>query len=238
MEFNVDKCKVMHYGQLNPQNQYTMQNKILKDANEECDLGVTFEKDIKFSKHIATKINKANSILSLIKRSFEFMDKYTFVKLYTALVRPHLEFANVVWHPYLVKDIVSLENLQKRATRLVTSLRTMSYTDRLKELRLPSLAHRRLRGDLIQTFKIVKGIDDCKFDKFFEYVSSTRSHNLKLKTPRSRTTFSLNQFSRRVIKPWNNLPQHVVDAKDVNAFKVGLDKYWGNDTPYQFTLDH
>ena len=64
--------------------------------DEECDLGVSFNRDLKFGQHIAKKINKANSILALIRGTFEHLDKYSFLRLYTALVRNHLEFANVV----------------------------------------------------------------------------------------------------------------------------------------------
>ena len=73
----------------------------------------------------------------------------------------HLEFANVVWHPYLWKDNDSLERVQMRATKLVSNLKDMPYETRLKELQLPTLSHRRLRGDIIQTFKLDKGFDDC-----------------------------------------------------------------------------
>ena len=116
----------------------------------------------------------------------------------------------------------------------MSSLSHLPYHERLKELRLPSLAHRRLRGDAIQTFKIVKGLDDCEFGKFFTYAASTRGHNLKLEKPRCKTTFCQNQFSRRVVNLWNSLPQHVVDSKNVNEFKVRIDKYWQGDKPYQF----
>ena len=234
LQFNEDKCKVIHYGHENPNKTYTMNTKPLKEADEECDLGVIFERDLKFSRHISTKINKANSILALISRSFEYIDKFSFIKLYTALVRPHIEFANVVWHPYLRKDIESVERLQMRATRLVPSLKKLPYIDRLRELRLPTLAHRRVRGDAIQTFKIVKGLDDCYFDRFFRYAASTRGHNLRLEKSRFKTTFCQNQFSRRVIDVWNSLTQHVVDAKDVQGFKIRLDNHWQGDTPYQF----
>ena len=71
-------------------------------AEEECDLGVIFTKDLKFSQYIS-KRNKANSVLALIKRTFEYIDKHTFLRLYNALVRPHLELANIVWYPYLRK---------------------------------------------------------------------------------------------------------------------------------------
>ena len=102
----------------------------------------------------------------------------------------------------------------------------LDYEDRLKELHLPSLAHRRKRGDMIQTFKIVKNLDDCSFEKFFVYASSTRGHNLKLELPRSSSTLIQNQFSRRVVRTWNSLPQHVVNAKDVNMFKNRIDQLW------------
>ena len=101
LQFNVDKCKVIHFGHDNPDTDYQMNDVPINACTEECDLGVTFDRDLKFSKHISLKVNKANSILGLISRTFEFIDNYTFVRLYTALVRPHLEFANVVWHPYL-----------------------------------------------------------------------------------------------------------------------------------------
>ena len=226
LTFNVGKCKVIHYGYGNPEKQYVMGTEELQTATEENDLGVIFERDLKFSKHISSKINKANAILALIKRTFDYIDIHSFIKLYTALVRPHVEFANVVWHPYLRKDIDSLERLQMRATKLVPHLRDLEYQERLKELKLPSLSHRRLRGDVIQTFKIVKGIDDCIFENFFRYASSTRGHNLKLEKPLVRSTFGQNKFSSRVIDSWNNLPQHVVEAKDVNIFKNRLDRHW------------
>ena len=147
------KCKVTHYGQNNPEYDHTMNNKKLQLVEEECDLGVTFTRDLKFSQHIAKKINKA-SMLALIKGTFQYLDNYTFLRLYTALVRPHLIFANVVWYPYLRKDIESIERVQMRATKLVSSLKELPYEPRLKELKLPTLSHRRLHGDAIQTFKL------------------------------------------------------------------------------------
>ena len=70
------KCKVIHYGQNNPESEYVMNNKELESVDEECDLAVSFTRDLKFSQHIAKKINKANSILTLIRGTFEHLDKY------------------------------------------------------------------------------------------------------------------------------------------------------------------
>jgi len=73
---------------------------------------------------IQLKINKAIGILGLIKRNFIYMDKNTFITLYKSFVRPHLEYANLVWSPYKKCDVEleAIENVQKRATKLVISL--------------------------------------------------------------------------------------------------------------------
>jgi len=67
------------------------------------------------------------------------MDKDTFILLYKAMVRPHLEYANSVWCPYKKGDIEDIEKVQKRATMLVISLKHLPYIDRLQQLKLPTL---------------------------------------------------------------------------------------------------
>ena len=101
--------------------------------------------------------------LRIIKRTFDqlhYIDKDGFAVLYRAYIRPHLEYCVQAWCPYLQKDIKSLEKVQRRATKLVPSLREMSYEERLKELNLYPLEVRRARGDLIKTFKILNGFED------------------------------------------------------------------------------
>ena len=235
LTFNVIKCKVIHYGQNNPESDYIMNDKKLESVDEECDLGVNFTRDLKFSQHIAVKVNKANSMLALIKGTFKYMDNHSFLRLYTAIVRTHLEFANVVWHPYLRKDIDSLERVQMRATKHVSNLKDLPYELRLKELKLQTLAHRRLRGDMIQTFKLVKRLDDCPLENFFTFAHyNKRGHSYKLEKPRCSLSFTLNQFSYRVINVWNSLPQHVVDAETLNSFKARLDQHWQGNMLYEY----
>ncbi len=96
-----------------------MQTVNIEQVQEEKDLGVLFQSDLKFSKHINNCVNKANSILGLVKRSFTYMDTEMFLPLYKTLVRPHLEYATAVWSPYFQKDILLLENVQRRATKQV-----------------------------------------------------------------------------------------------------------------------
>jgi len=105
LKFNIDKGKVMHFRSHNVQKQYTMfdYNGIchsLKATESEKDLGIWSDPSLKFSVHVTNVVNKANQILGLIQRSFTYLDSSLMKSLYTALVRPHLEYGNVVWHPF------------------------------------------------------------------------------------------------------------------------------------------
>ena len=95
---------------------YHLENTELEHTEEEKDLGVHTDNRLKFDTHIGSKNNKANNVLGAIRRSFSFLDNTILLRLYTSLVRPHLEYANPVWNPRYKKDIRNIENVQKRAT--------------------------------------------------------------------------------------------------------------------------
>lgn len=123
LRFNATKCKSMHLGKSNDKFKYYVQEEEKKievqQVKLEKDIGVNFDDGLKFSEHISICVKNANMKLGLIRRSFEYMDRDMFLNLYKSLIRPTLEYASVVWSPSLKKDIVSLENIQRRATKLV-----------------------------------------------------------------------------------------------------------------------
>jgi len=94
-------------------------------------------------------------MLGLIKRNFSFMSSDVFRLLYFALVRSHLEYANSVWCPHNKEEIENIEKVQMRATKLVYSVKHLNYEERLKQLRIPTLKYRRIRGNLIEVYKII-----------------------------------------------------------------------------------
>jgi len=129
----------------------------LKETTLEKKLGIWFSSDLKPSEHVAKAVSKTNQILGLIRRTFTYMDIPITKHLFTTLVRPHLEYGNVVWHPMLRKDKDMIEAVQHRATKMVPGLAKFSYEDRLHRMDLPSLEYRRLRRDAIETFKNIHG---------------------------------------------------------------------------------
>ena len=149
----------------------------LSECQEENDLGVIFDNKLSFDQHIQKKINKANQVLGIIKRTFSFLDKDTFLRLYKSLVRPHLEYANVIWNPHLIRQSAAIERVQRRATKLLPGCKNLSYEQRLRAIKLPSLKSRRLRGDMIQTYKIFNNIDDLNTDYFFSTDGYNRTRN-------------------------------------------------------------
>ncbi|MCP3680870.1 MAG: hypothetical protein GY782_11710, partial [Gammaproteobacteria bacterium] len=160
MCFNIDKCKVLNVGSNNINSRYNMNSTVLDSVTKEKDLGVTISDDLKPSHQCTEAIKKANKLVGFIGRAFEFKSDKIILTLYNSLVRPHLEYCVQFWSPYYKKDIEKLERVQRRVTKMIPRLRNKSYEDRLKNLNLFNLSKRRMRGDLIQVFKILKGKDN------------------------------------------------------------------------------
>ena len=96
----------------------------------------------------------------LIPKPVTQIDQENFKWLFKSIVRPHLEYANTIWNPARKKDITSIENVQRRATKIIPQLKDMNYADRLKQLKMPTSRYRRIRGDIIESFKIIREIYD------------------------------------------------------------------------------
>ena len=116
---------------------YKICDKEIEHVFNEKDLGAIIDSEQSFEEHLSTKVRVTNAIVGFIRRSFRHLDCKSFTKIYTAFVRPHLEYAQSVWAPYFRKHINMLENVRIRATKLVDRLGNMDYPERLKRLNLP-----------------------------------------------------------------------------------------------------
>ena len=157
------------------------------------------------------------------------------IRLYTSLVRPHLEYGNPVWSPRFIKDKAIIENVQRRATRMIPEVQGLPYTERLKHLNLPTLAYRRIRGDMIEAYKILNKCYDKKVSKLLCLHRDTvdnpdwiRGHSKKLYKNTWKLKIRENFFSNRITNAWNSLPEKVVSAPSIYSFERHLDKFWSS----------
>ena len=164
MGFNGCKCKVMHIGKDNPKYTYTINDGIktctLEETSCEKDLGVHVDNALSFEEHVKLSTQKARKSAGLLLRNITHKTPYILVPLFKSLVRPILEYANTVWSPYLRKHIDAIEKVQRNFTKRVFGMYEIEYCQRLEKLGLPSLEYRRVRGDLIETYKILQDIYD------------------------------------------------------------------------------
>ena len=99
-------------------------------------------------------------MIGIIKRTYSYLNRASFIQLYKALVRPHLEYGNIIWFPHLKRQSSIIEKVQRRATRLLFEPRSLNYEEIMRHVCLLSLKYRRLRGDMIQVFKLINEFDD------------------------------------------------------------------------------
>ena len=232
LKFHPDKCVNLRIS-TNKNNgpekyKYTLANKELKDVDNVKDLGIIVDSELKFGQHMSVKINKANSIMGTIKRTFKHLDVETFKLLYCSQVRSQLEYGNQFWCPYLKKDIKLVESVQRRATKCVRNLKDLSYRERLQHLKLPSLSYRRSRGAMIEVWKIFNVYDREVIPTLPRPPQDkTRGHNLKLYSSKCKKRHpKQHSFNQRVVEPWNKLPEIIVNSPTLNTFKNRLDKHW------------
>lgn len=233
LRYHADKCKSMTVGTTRtnnpPDTPYTLGDIELEHVKSEKDVGVVVDDALTFDDHVAQIAKKANRVAGCIRRAFTYMDDKTFLLLYKALVRPRVEYAQSAWRPYKRMHIDLLEKVQRRATKRVPGLQDLTYTERLKHLKLPTLAYRRLRGDMIEVYKIMSGIYDVQASSGILHTSAqrrTRGNSRRLEKRACRLNTRKYSFSYRVVNAWNSLPDNTVTAPSLHAFENRLDRHW------------
>ena len=219
--------KVMQFGN-DISNSNTMlafknqKHKKLDFITEGKDLRVKIDHKLNFSSHIVTQVKKVNKMMDLVRRSYTHLDRTSIRCLLNSLVRPHLEYCVSIWYPLLKKDEELIENVLRRATKLITGLYGKPYKERLTAINIPSKRYCRIRGDMTLVYKILRGNNQSLRDLLMIIESRTRVHNFKLQKPFVQTTIRKHFLSIRAINNWNSLPDEVVNAVSLDSFKSKL----------------
>lgn len=226
LPLNPAKCVTLSTSQSN--GDIILGGHMLHEAETVKDLGVTLNKTFTPSAQCAAAACKARKVLFLLKGAIKSRAPEVWIPLYCAYVRPHLEYCVQAWSPYLKKDIAVLENVQRMATRWVHHMKGIPYTERLKHLGLFSLERRRLRGDLIEVYKITNGNKNVPCSEILRLRNGRdlRGHSRTLDKLRCNHRMRSSFFSQRVVNPWNKLSEEIVSAPSLEVFKKQLDRHW------------
>ena len=226
-----EKCNVFSVGKrYAPECRYEMGTTQIEPVSVIRDLGIQVSENLKPSVHCAYITAKAYSRCKLILKCFKTRNLFLLLRAYKTYVRPILESCTEVWNPYLLKDILCVERVQKYFTRMALfkcGVQYLEYAGRLKFLYLDSLELRRLKADLHMVFKIVHGLVDLRFDEFFAFDTSPynlRGHAYKLKcSEKYNLECRKHFFSQRIVKVWNSLSTNVVHCTSLSSFKSRVD---------------
>ena len=223
LPFNVDKCKVISLYKRNEFNYKLGNNVVLRDVQER-DLGVIIQTDLGSSKQVDKAAKTAMLHVRLLRRAFGQLDESISTTMISAYIRPHIEYAVQAWSPWLKRDQHKLETPLRRATKLIKGYQHLTYELRLYNLGLFSEKYRRLRGDLILVYQILKYSNHPCHDLLeINNTTNLRGHSLKLKLNHCRLDCRKYSFRLRVCEMWNALPTAVVESPTLCLFKQNLD---------------
>ena len=220
MEFNPDKCEVIHVSkEKNPLIfPYKLHNTELKSTENAIYLGITISNSFNRKPHIENMTSKAYNTLKFIKRNIQTNNQKSKETAYNTYVRPQLEYCDPVWHPWQDKLSYMVERVQRAAARYVLNDydTTSSVTEMLITLNWQTLESRRIKSALILLYK-------TKYQLVaIDHLYLTKTRNLNFFVPYSRTKYHMNSFSPRSIRHWNSLPQILKASLSLYEFTTGL----------------
>ena len=188
---------------------YQIGSDVIPAVDSVTDLGITIDGSLKFSQHISNIIVKASARCHLILKCFLSKDTNTLMKVFKTYVRPLLEYNSSVWSPHLLRDINSIERVQRRFTKRLWGMHGLGHDERLARLQLGRLEARRIRIDIINAYKIIFGSTIISRNNFFTLSAcsiKTRGHDYKLISPSCNCDTRLFCYTSRVVPGWNNIP--------------------------------
>ena len=227
MQLNPNKTVHMAMGPGCLNKPYTVDGIPIISVTSAKDLGVIISGDLKTRENTQKMTSSALRLLWALKRGFQYWSKRTANLALKVFIRPILEYAGQASYPCTKEEMGQLERVQRIATRMVPELRFLEYEQRCRQLDLFTVAYRRVRGDLILLFRILRLGHQESLRPLFQLAdrSILRGHSLHLVVPRTDKVPHHYRFSTRVVRLWNSLPEEVVSATCIGHFKSRLDQH-------------
>jgi len=232
LSINVKKCCVLSTAitkrsNLFTSNSYYLNGVLLTNESQVLDLGITISADLSFNVHINNIVAKALQRSSTVFRGFASRNLQLMRKTFITYVRPLLEYNSILWSPNLVYLIDLIESVQRKFTKRINSLSSLSYSSRLASLNLQPLEQRRLCFDLTNYYKILNGLSSITpTDYFLIYtpISSTRSTIPSLQKPPHASSRLSSSFFYRSVDVWNYLSADIRSLSSLKSFKAAIQK--------------
>ena len=229
LHMNVKKCAVLRFARssaLTEPPSYSLNGIPIPLVSSASDLGVLVDSGLKFHAHVRTVSHKAGGLAYSLLKSTVCRSRPFMLFLLTVHIRPLLEYCSCVWHTGFVQDLKMLENVQRRWTKRIDGMGSLSYAERLRILNLYSIQGRLLRADLIMCWKVFHDQSCISPADLFQqpHQSRTRGHRYKIFLPTTRTDIRKRFFTVRCIAAWNSLSSDTVCATTLSSFKHGLDR--------------
>lgn len=231
MEYHPDKCTIMRITRKRRPLTFTysLRGHILEDVDHATYLGIELTSNLSWNRHVSKVCAKANRTLGFVKRNVVTSSIQAKNTAYKSLVRPQLEYAAAVWHPHTADLTSSLEKIQRRAARYVLHQYqyTASVTQMLLRLKWETLQHRRMKLRLLLMYKIIHGLVAINPQPYFIPTLRLNRYNHSFTFQQISTTKQYHQASYFInsIPLWNAAPACLIEAPDLDKFRVELAKY-------------
>jgi len=214
---------------------YEVKNFALGSVSTIRDLGIQVQNNWQYVDHISKMCTKGMGAWFAINKTIKQRNPLILLKAYKTYVRPILEFASVVWSPYLKKDITKVEKVQARITRIIFQKcfgqsPIPCYSERLRKFNLLSLQQRRINQDLIFAFKLLKGELSVSFSKYYAWRPTRgRISSFELHVPFSKLNPYFHSFFIRTAKWLNKLPDKLLRLPSSKSLSRRLKSMDRND---------
>ena len=246
LDFSPSKCKIMSVcrsKRLHVFN-YCLDGAQLERVNSFTDLGVNVCSNLLYSDHIKSIVGKANRMSFLLYRTTgKLVAENVMVRLFETLVRSHLEYCSQVWSPHMKRDIVLIEQVQRRFTKFLLYDRNLSYKERLLHLGLLPLSYRREIADLLFLYKSMNCFYDVDFHNFVTMVDHngrlrSSSRGLLFKVQNCKTVTFQSSYFIRIVKLWNSLPLDVRQSSGLKQLRQNIKMFYHTKLVETFDVDN